>query len=269
MLRRTLLALSAFGGMLPATAAFAQAPGEEPPRVYGPDPAPFGPVGRRVGIFIPPIGRFGGFSADIGRGRVDIQVGPRGHGGYGYGAPAFGGVNISVHRPEFYYGPTEPLIYGGAHGPATSTPHPYLGCVGDDCDPELGPSQLAPTPDPVSGSPKPPDPDPALNAPASNPSEPDETVVPRRIPDANRVKPTTPPKPLTGPQLPSLPPQSSNAAPRFFPTSGGPRLIPPGFIPNNGFDVDRTVRPNSPTLPGDDPFGPTRPRTNPNEVPAT
>lgn len=267
MLRQTLLALSALGGLLPASQLFAQNPVGEPPRVYGPEPVPYGPVGRRIGIFIPPIGRFGGFSADIGRGRVDIQVGPSGYGGYG--APPFGGVNISVHRPEIYYGPTEPYIYGGAYGPTTISPHPYLGCVGDDCDPEPVPSQLAPTPDPASGLPKPPDPDPQLKGPANHPTEPEETVVPRRIPGTNPAKPATPASPASGPQLPNLPPQSANPAPRFFPTSGGPRLIPPGFIPNNGFDVDRTVRPNAPTLPGDDPFGPTRPRTNPNEVPAT
>lgn len=269
MLRRSIVSLCALAGLAPAVPSAAQNPEGDPPRVYGGEPIPYGPVRRRIGIFIPPIGRFGGFSANIGGGHVDINVGPSGYGPYG--APAFGGVQVNVHRPDAVYGPAGVYGYGiepGAPWGAPSTgPHPYLGCVGADCDPDLGPSQLAPTPEPdreSSPSPSRPKvaspPVPGLNA------EPDETVVPRRVPSTN---PGTPPRGRenapSGPQLPPPPPQSSTAAPRLFPTSGGPRLIPPGFVPNNGFDVDRDVRPSAPVLPGDDPFGPSRPRPNPND----
>lgn len=287
MTRYLSAALLAGASLLPDSFAMAQAPVPEadaPPPDFSAPPR----ARRRVQIFIPPIGRFGGFSADIGRGNVNVNVGPSGG---GFGGPAFGGVNVSVFRPAPIEGPT--VVYGPGVAEFDPTvrrhvivtiPNPFLGCVGGDG--EVVPFQpLNDATDPRS---------PELGAPAtSNPADTDSVLPPeagsappRNSRSLDRLLPELPPgastsrttnkpaaevpetvvpkrstgeKQVDGPVLPELPPQSSrDPAPRLFPTRG-PRLLPTGFIPNNGFDVDRTVRPNAPVRPGNDPFGPTLP----------
>lgn len=284
MTRFLIAALLAGVSLVPDSFAVAQAP---VPEVEAP-PADvvFPPrARRRLQIFIPPIGRFGGFSADIGRGNVNINVGPSGG---GFGGPAFGGVNVSVFRPAPIEGPA--VVYGPGVAEFDPTarrhvivtiPNPFLGCVGGDG--EVVPFQ--PQNDGIDRA------SPELGAPAtSNPADTDSVLPPeagstppRNSRSLDRLLPELPPgastprttnKPETevpetvvpkrstgeqkvdGPVLPELPSQSSrDPAPRLFPTRG-PRLLPAGFIPNNGFDVDRTIRPNAPVRPGNDPFGP-------------
>lgn len=249
---------------------------------------------RRLHISIPPIGRFGGFSADIGRGDVNVNVGPSGG---GFGGPAFGGVNVSVFRPQPIYGPA--VVYGPGVAEFEPTvqrhvivtiPNPFLGCVG--ADGQIVPGQVLSGPveydSPDLGNPQSqPDEGPDLGLPDAAPtrvpqrSRPDRgldsllpeapptSLAPKSAEKSNEESPEIPvPKRSKGdgPVLPELPPQSSNVAPRLFPTRG-PRLLPAGFVPNNGFEVDRETRPNAPVRPGDDPFGPTRPQ-DPN-LPAT
>lgn len=294
MTRYLSAALLAGASLLPDSFAMAQAP---VPEVEAPPPDVIAPprFRRRVQIFIPPIGRFGGFSADISRGNVNINVGPSGG---GFGGPAFGGVNVSVFRPAPIEGPT--VVYGPGAAEFDPTarrhvivtiPNPFLGCVGGDgevvpfqpqndgtdpANPELGApatsnpadndavlppetgssprrnsrslDSLLPELPPGTATPR------TTNKPAADlPVEIPETVVPKRSTGEAREKK------VDGPSFPELPPQSAiEPAPRLFPTRG-PRLLPAGYIPNNGFDVDRTGRPNAPVRPGNDPFGPTLP----------
>lgn len=242
-------------------------------RAFGPEELPVPVASRRRGmnIFVPPIGGFGGVSVQVGSGRVGVQVGPSGYDRFG--GPAFSGVDVEVFRPRTFYGP--PIVYGPAISPslgAGTVVNPYLGCVDGNCDrepslpsyTESGRNDLdavLPPPPNFNSTPKTmpqaPQPGPRLQPPELpvNPS-PQETPVPRRAPQS-------------GPQLSPQEPQASQpVAPRFFPTTG-PRLLPAGFIPRNGFDIDSGVRPNAPSLPGNDPFGPSRPRDPRDLPPAT
>lgn len=226
-------------------------------RVYGPVEINRGPGGKRINIFIPPIGRFGGFSADIGGGRVGIDVGPSGGSPVD---PGFSGLHLEIFHPRSFSGP--PVVYGPAFHPSLGVgvvTNPYLGCVDGNCDPRTTlPAYADPATAPSADSVLPPMLDegrPAAPAIPPEPSLPAETVVPQRPANA------PPAGAERGPQFPSqFAPQSSRpVAPRFFPSTG-PAFLPPGFIPRNGFDVDNGVRPNPATRPGDDPFGPQRPR---------
>jgi hypothetical protein len=289
-------ALLAGASLVPDSFAVAQAPlapdADAPPPEFITPPR----ARRRLQIFIPPIGRFGGFSADIGRGNVNVNVGPSGG---GFGGPAFGGVNVSVFRPAPIEGPA--VVYGpgvAEFAPSArrhvivTIPNPFLGCVGGDgevvpfqplndsgdaTNPDLGAPTLSAPYDPNSALP----PEVSPRQPRDNrgldsllPELPPGAATPRttnkpatEVPETVVPKRSTGDKKVDGPVLPELPPQSSlEPAPRLFPTRG-PRLLPAGFIPDNGFDVDRGPRPNAPVRPGNDPFGPRFPR--PEAQPAT
>ncbi len=163
----------------------------------------------------------------------------------------------AVYGPPVVYGP--PALYAPAYNPVLGPGYvqtPYLDCVGSDCLEETDGTTVSPVPEVTRPGKEPP---PLPPAPQLQPRTPaatsPETTVPQRKAEGS------------GPDLsplPALPPQSSSrVAPRFFPTNG-PALLPPGTIRQNGFDAG--PRPNRPSLPGNDPFGPPR---DPAELPET